>query len=159
MITRRHALNVLIAGTNGLIAALLAVPVVGYLLTPLLRKTDAAEWVPLGLAADLQGIEPKRVDFQYKSELGYTSETVSGFAYLVPGEDEGASPVVLSPVCTHMGCNVVWNHDQKRFLCPCHGGQFTADGRNVAGPPPRPLNRIPARVEDGVLKIQAGATA
>ncbi len=157
MITRRQALSFLIVGTNGLIATVLAVPVLGYLLTPLLRKAAAGEWVSLGPAADFQGNEPQRVDFRYTSEVGYTAESVSAFAYIVPGKEPAL--VVLSPICTHMGCNVVWSAEKQRFLCPCHGGQFTADGRNVAGPPPRPLDRIPARVENGVLKIQAGGTA
>ncbi len=153
MITRRRALNALIAGLNGLIAVTLAVPVVGYLLTPLLRKAGAVAWVSVGPVADYLGSGPQRVDFRYTSEAGYTAESVSGFAYVVPSED--ATPLVLSPVCTHMGCNVEWNGDKRRFLCPCHGGVYTADGRNVAGPPPRPLDRLPARVENGVLMIQA----
>jgi menaquinol-cytochrome c reductase iron-sulfur subunit len=152
--TRRQALKALISGIDVLIAGTLAVPVFGYLLTPLLRKAGAAAWIALGPAADFRGPEPRRVDFRYTSEVGYTAESVSGFAYVVPGE--GPTPVVLSPVCTHMGCNVVWNGEQQRFLCPCHGGQYTADGRNVAGPPPRPLDRLPAHIENGVLMIQAG---
>lgn len=154
MLTRRQALKVLIAGTDGLIAAALAVPVLGYLLTPLLRKTGAATWVALGPAADFRGPEPRRVDFRYTSEVGYTAESVNGFAYIVPGAD--STPLVLSPVCTHMGCNVVWDGEKQRYLCPCHGGQYTADGRNVAGPPPRPLDRLPVRIDNGVLMIQAG---
>jgi menaquinol-cytochrome c reductase iron-sulfur subunit len=151
--TRRQALKALIVGIDSLIAAMLAVPVLGYLLTPLVRKTGAAVWVELGPAADFHRSEPRRVDFRYTSEVGYTAESVSGFAYVVPGA--GSTPFVLSPVCTHMGCNVVWNSEKQRFLCPCHGGQYLADGRNVAGPPPRPLDRLPVRVENGVLMIQA----
>ena len=153
--TRRQALKVLIAGINGLIATTLAVPVLGYLLTPLLRKTGAAAWVAVGSAADFRGSEPHRVEFRYTSEVGYTAESVRAFAYvIVPSADQ--TPLVLSPVCTHMGCNFVWNREKQRFLCPCHGGQYLADGRNVAGPPPRPLDRLPVRVENGVVMIQAG---
>ncbi len=155
MFTRRQALKALIAGIDGLIAMTLAVPVLGYLLTPLLRKTGAAAWVALGPAADLHGPEPRRVDFRYTSEMGYTAESVSGFAYVVPGA--GSTPLVLSPVCTHMGCNVVWSGEKQRFLCPCHGGQYTADGQNVAGPPPRPLDRLPVRIDNGILMIQPRA--
>jgi menaquinol-cytochrome c reductase iron-sulfur subunit len=156
--TRRQALKTLIAGINILIAATLAVPVLGYLLTPLLRKTGAAAWVAVGPAADFRGPEPRRVDFRYTSEVGYTAEPVRAFAYVIT-PSAGPMPLVLSPVCTHMGCNVVWNGEKQRFLCPCHGGQYTADGRNVSGPPPRPLDRLAARVENGVLMIQAGTEA
>lgn len=158
MPTRRRALNLLIAGMNALIAGVLAVPVFGYVLTPLLRAGGAGEWIPLGLVEDLQGgTEPRRVDFRYKNDSGYTVETVNGYAYVIGGE--GSSLRVLSPICTHMGCNVAWNGERERFLCPCHGGQYTAEGRNVAGPPPRPLDQLAHRVENGVLMIQVGAQA
>lgn len=157
VVTRRQALKAMIVAIDGLIAATLAVPVIGYLLTPLLRGASTGAWIPLGPAADFQGAEPRRVDFRYTSEVGYSAESVNGFAYVVAGAD--APPTVLSPVCTHMGCNVVWSGEAQRFLCPCHGGQYTVDGRNVAGPPPRPLDRLPVRIDDGILMIQAEGTA
>lgn len=58
----------------------------------------------------------------------------------------GASVTVFSPVCTHLGCQVEWESRDGRFHCPCHGGQFDAGGDVVAGPPPRPLQRIPAQI-------------
>jgi len=54
----------------------------------------------------------------------------------------------LSARCTHLGCMVVWNRDHHMFLCPCHGGKFDAEGRNVEGPPPRPLDLLALRLDD-----------
>lgn len=54
----------------------------------------------------------------------------------------------ISAVCTHLGCIVVWNGDHNMFLCPCHGGKFDAEGINVAGPPPRPLDLFAIRLDD-----------
>ena len=54
------------------------------------------------------------------------------------------SVVIMDIHCTHMGCPVGWSVGAKRFLCPCHGGAFTADGRQESGPPPRPLDRYQA---------------
>ena len=54
----------------------------------------------------------------------------------------------LSARCTHLGCMVVWNRDHHMFLCPCHGGKFDAEGRNVEGPPPRPLDLFALRLDD-----------
>ncbi len=138
---------------SGLIAVVLAVPVVGYLLTPLLRRGGGSVWTSLGPVADFHGPDPQRADFRYTSQVGYTVESVRGFAYVVAAE-EGEGLFVLSPVCTHMGCKVHWDAGRQRFLCPCHGGQYLKDGRNVAGPPPRPLPRLPMRVENGLLMIQ-----
>ncbi len=54
----------------------------------------------------------------------------------------------VSARCTHLGCMVVWNRDYHMFLCPCHGGKFDIEGRNVEGPPPRPLDAFSLRLDD-----------
>lgn len=59
--------------------------------------------------------------------------------------------LAFSAVCTHLGCVVAWDAGTQRILCPCHGGVFGPDGRRLAGPPPKPLPRIPVAVEEGVL--------
>jgi len=62
----------------------------------------------------------------------------------------GADPVILvrasdtefrafSATCTHLDCIVEYHPDRKRLYCNCHGGEYDLQGKNVAGPPPRPL--------------------
>src|SRR5512140_3861552 len=62
----------------------------------------------------------------------------------------GAEPVILvrlsdtdfrafSATCTHLDCIVGFQKDKTRIYCNCHGGQYDMNGRNVGGPPPRPL--------------------
>ncbi|MGE5251890.1 MAG: ubiquinol-cytochrome c reductase iron-sulfur subunit [Bacteroidota bacterium] len=53
----------------------------------------------------------------------------------------------FSLVCTHLGCIVEWHGDRKEFRCPCHDGRFDEFGEVLAGPPPIPLEQIPARLE------------
>jgi cytochrome b6-f complex iron-sulfur subunit len=65
----------------------------------------------------------------------------------------GGGLVAFSAVCTHLGCIVQWEKDKQGFLCPCHGGRFTADGVVIAGPPPKPLNKLPFTVADGNITI------
>jgi len=60
---------------------------------------------------------------------------------------------VLSAICPHMGCSVGWQPNLGRFVCPCHGGQFTPDGRHISGPPPRGLDNLPTQVKDGKLQV------
>jgi thiosulfate dehydrogenase (quinone) large subunit len=49
----------------------------------------------------------------------------------------------FSAVCTHAGCTVDYDPSSKQFVCPCHGGTYSAsDGHVLGGPPPSPLARI-----------------
>lgn len=62
----------------------------------------------------------------------------------------GAEPVILVKVadddfrafaatCTHLDCIVEYQKGEQRIWCNCHNGEYDLNGRNVAGPPPRPL--------------------
>ncbi|NOY12773.1 MAG: ubiquinol-cytochrome c reductase iron-sulfur subunit [Deltaproteobacteria bacterium] len=59
----------------------------------------------------------------------------------------------LSAVCTHLGCIVRWVTDAEEFLCPCHGGRFSAAGQVLAGPPPRPLPTYAVSLEGDEILI------
>ena len=61
---------------------------------------------------------------------------------------------VFSPVCTHLGCYVNWDNNRKEFLCPCHGGRYNSEGAVISGPPPKPLNRLPYKIEAGKLYLE-----
>jgi len=53
--------------------------------------------------------------------------------------DENGRVTQLSPVCTHMGCEVKWNDAERTWDCPCHGSRFTPSGKVLAGPAESPL--------------------
>jgi cytochrome b6-f complex iron-sulfur subunit len=55
--------------------------------------------------------------------------------------------VALSRVCTHLGCLVEFQKERKRFLCPCHAGTYDLSGNVTSGPPPKPLQQYPLKVE------------
>lgn len=55
--------------------------------------------------------------------------------------------LAFSAICTHLGCVIQWRADQGEFLCPCHGGRFSSQGKVLGGPPPRPLEPIPLTLE------------
>ena len=55
--------------------------------------------------------------------------------------DAKGQTTVLSPVCTHMGCEVTWNVAERTWDCPCHGSRFMPSGKVLAGPAESPLER------------------
>ncbi len=59
----------------------------------------------------------------------------------------GKGYIVLSRVCTHLGCLVKYEPDRSRLFCPCHAGVYNLDGKVISGPPPKPLPKFPFRVE------------
>jgi cytochrome b6-f complex iron-sulfur subunit len=55
--------------------------------------------------------------------------------------------IVLSRVCTHLGCLVEYSRAKQQLLCPCHAGTYDLDGSTVSGPPPKPLPTIPFKID------------
>jgi Rieske Fe-S protein len=53
----------------------------------------------------------------------------------------------FSAVCTHLSCTVQYRADLREIWCACHNGLYDLAGRNVSGPPPRPLERFAVNVQ------------
>ncbi len=62
-------------------------------------------------------------------------------------------PTIFSAVCSHLGCLVNYQKDKGEFVCPCHGGRYDLLGKNIAGPPPAPLTRLPVMMQGGMLMV------
>jgi glycine/D-amino acid oxidase-like deaminating enzyme/nitrite reductase/ring-hydroxylating ferredoxin subunit len=54
----------------------------------------------------------------------------------------------LSPVCTHAGCIVNWNGEEKSWDCPCHGARYDINGQVLTGPATRPLSKLDLESHD-----------
>ncbi len=48
--------------------------------------------------------------------------------------------VAFSAICTHLDCTVQYRKDFGTIWCACHNGKYDLTGRNISGPPPRPLD-------------------
>jgi Glycine/D-amino acid oxidases (deaminating) len=59
---------------------------------------------------------------EYKGQKMGVYRTESGEVYIV------------STRCTHMGCQLAWNPDEKSWDCPCHGSRFDYQGNLIGGP-------------------------
>jgi ubiquinol-cytochrome c reductase iron-sulfur subunit len=60
---------------------------------------------------------------------------------------------VMIGLCTHLGCIPGYEEDKKMFKCACHGGEYSADGKNTFGPPPRPLDIPPFKIDGNTLVL------
>lgn len=70
-----------------------------------------------------------------------------------------ADPNTLSavnPTCTHQGCIVGWQAEQKAFVCPCHGSKFDINGKASNGPATKPLPTYEVRVEKDLVLVKRG---
>jgi cytochrome b6-f complex iron-sulfur subunit len=61
-------------------------------------------------------------------------------------------------VCTHLGCLYNWVDQDNKFVCPCHGSQFHANGQYIQGPAPRSLDRFVVQAVDQSGKVIAQST-
>ena len=85
--------------------------------------------------------------------LGEAKEIVFNNVPAVILNRPGKGLIAVSRVCTHLGCLVQYDRDNKRLLCPCHAGVYDLEGNIVSGPPPKPLPKLPLRVEGETIII------
>lgn len=52
----------------------------------------------------------------------------------------------MSATCTHLSCTVQYRDDLRQVWCACHNGKYDLNGRNISGPPPRPLEAFDVQV-------------
>jgi cytochrome b6-f complex iron-sulfur subunit len=63
----------------------------------------------------------------------------------------------FSAVCTHLNCTVQYRPDLSHIWCACHNGHFDLAGRNIAGPPPRPLDSLAVHARGSQIVVSKGA--
>jgi Rieske Fe-S protein len=66
---------------------------------------------------------------------------------------DGETVKALSSVCPHMGCQVIWAVFKQVFDCPCHGAQFDATGKRIAGPTEKALLSLPCEVDGDIIRV------
>lgn len=123
--TRRELVDVLLVGALGATAIAALVPALGYIVPPDVGESEEASAV-LPFALEELPRNSGRI-FKFGNEPGLVIRTDKG--------DVRA----FGARCTHLACIVQYAPREGRINCACHGGWFDLSGKNVAGPPPRPL--------------------
>lgn len=150
-IGRRRFLSRLSIGLSALAGAVVAVPIVSYLLSPLIKPAPRV-WRPVGPLDRFKIGETVAAAIDDPSSLPWAGQTSSTAVWIRRSTENELTAFAVN--CTHLGCPVSWQADGRIFLCPCHGGVYYADGTVAGGPPPRPLPRYEVRIENGVVQVQ-----
>jgi menaquinol-cytochrome c reductase iron-sulfur subunit len=150
---RRRLLGWLIGGVGAFVAAAVGIPAIGALVGSALGRREPLV-VRLGKLDSYAVGQPKLAQFTLTRTDGWVRTLESRALWVVRTGPQEAT--VFNGRCTHLGCAYSWKTGgptKDRFACPCHDGLFALDGTVAGGPPPRPLDTLPARVEDGILVV------
>ncbi len=141
-IDRRKFLNSLLGlgGIGGILS--IFYPVVSYLIPPKTAEPKVNS-VKAGLTNDFPVNTSKIIKFGRKPVI------------LIKTQDNQYK--ALSASCTHLDCIVQYKTDTKQIWCACHNGVYDLSGRNVSGPPPRPLEQYDVKiVKDEIVITKMG---
>jgi nitrite reductase/ring-hydroxylating ferredoxin subunit len=155
-VSRRGLLAGVGALFTGAVGLLLAVPIVGYLLSPVIRERRPGyeSWLSLG-ALDQFPIGETRLA-TYRNPVVSPSDGETANIPCWVRNIDGQKFQVFAINCAHLGCPVRWFPQSGLFMCPCHGGAYYEDGSHAAGPPPRGLFTYSYQLREGNLVINAG---
>jgi menaquinol-cytochrome c reductase iron-sulfur subunit len=155
-ISRRAALVNLGLFLNGIVAAILAVPIVRYVLSPVVRgrRPGYESWLSLG-ALEQFPLGQTRLATYRNPVANVWDGATDDIACWVRNID-GRNFQVFAVNCAHLGCPVRWFPQSSLFMCPCHGGAYYQDGSRASGPPERGLFQYQYKIEDGKLLVKAG---
>jgi quinol---cytochrome c reductase iron-sulfur subunit, bacillus type len=152
--SRRAFLTRLSLGLTAAMAALVGVPILGFLLAPLFRLSPN-EFVEVAKVADFAVGVTRLVSVRDPSPLAWAGQTAETALWVRRREMSGPQMFQIFNVnCTHLGCPVNWQAEARIFLCPCHGGVYYADGTVAGGPPPRPLFEREWQVDGDTLLVR-----
>lgn len=150
---RRGALRTLVMIGGLACAGAILVPAARFLAAPASGgEGGRARWIRVAKLADLPQGEPKRLQVIGDERDAFTlvKDQALGSVWVIR---EGEQVRALSAVCPHLGCAIDLGGDRKSFSCPCHTSRFALSGAAEAGPSPRGMDPLSARVQDGWVEV------
>ena len=150
---RRSFLGALLALGSAFVGALLSVPLMRFAIFPLIRRTTDLKSSPVGSLSEFSSLtEPAMRTIQIEQIDGWRKTVSEKIVYIT--KDQQNQIFVLTSICPHLGCTVPWNKEKKQFVCPCHGGTFSANGSRVSGPSQRGMDTLETSVQAGQLLVR-----
>lgn len=139
-----------IKAVAGFFGLSLSIPLAGFFISPVLKKT-APGWIEIADVPALTAGEPVGITYKYARQDGWEMSEIRKTAFVLKQADGNIA--AFSNRCTHLGCGVTWDPAARQFKCPCHGGVFDAQGKVLEGPPPKPLAQLAVKVEANKIFI------
>ncbi len=141
---RRDFLDWSLKGLGAILTGFVLYPIARYLVPPKLPEAATNRVV----AAKKNELSPGGFKtFPFGSQPGILIRTASG------------EYRAFSAQCTHLGCTVQYRAADKLIWCACHNGMYNLEGTNVAGPPPRPLERFVVHEQGDDIVVEKAANA
>ena len=155
-LSRRQTFLKLGVAFNGAVGALLGIPIIRYVLSPVTRERDAAydHWISLGPIDQFPSGQTRLATYRNPGASPTDGETAEIPCWV--RNIDGNKFQVFAVNCAHLGCPVRWFPQSRLFMCPCHGGAYYQDGSRASGPPERGLFEYPFKIVDGTVHIKAG---
>ncbi len=154
--TRREMLMKLGIAFNAIVGAILAVPIVKYIMSPVIggEKSGYDSWLSLGDVTQFPAGETRLAVYRNPVVNPWDGDTADLPCWV--RNVDGQNFQVFHINCAHLGCPVRWFPQSKLFMCPCHGGAYYEDGSRASGPPERGLFAYDHKIETGQLFIKTG---
>jgi Rieske Fe-S protein len=140
---RRHFLNWFLATTAGAFIVSVLYPLSRYLIPPKAEESTART-VTLS-------VKPAEL----KPNSGQIFRFGSQPAILVNTPTNELKAFAAS--CTHLACIVQYRPDINHIWCACHNGHFDLNGKNIEGPPPKPLEEYIVNVRGDQIVVNKRA--
>ena len=149
---RRSFLGLILGAGAATVGVLLSAPLFRFALHPIFKATVPLKWTEVGEVKDFTSAKgPVQRYVKIEQRDGWRKVVTEKVLYVC--KDPSGKFSTFSSICPHLGCSVAWHDEKKNFICPCHNGQFTADGKLLSGPPPRGLDLLDCKVENGKLMV------
>jgi Rieske Fe-S protein len=155
---RRGLLKAITTLLGAAIGAVLAWPIVRYVVFPAGRRTvqGGGDPVPVADESAVVAGKPLRVEVvvpERRDAWAKQTDVRLGAAWILRGGD--GKLTAFTTTCPHLGCAVDWDEAGKVFRCPCHTSAFGLDGARLAGPAKRGLDPLEVAVgEDGKVRVK-----
>ena len=141
-LNRRRLLQSLVGGGIGASIFSFLYPIINFVLPPP-SQSSGMESKEVGPENDLK--PNSGMVFQFGNEPALLVRTAEGELR------------AFTAICPHLGCTVNYEPGSKVIWCPCHNGMFDLHGRNISGPPPRPLTEYKVNLRNGQIVVTKGA--